>query len=217
MPDSSDLKGRKLYRSYVNRMIGGVCGGIAEYFHIDPTLVRLVWVTIALFGGIGIIVYLISLVIIPNNPDQVPNKEGEKLFTNKSLFWGSLFIIVGVVLLLRQFDFFYNVNFLDIPWKSMWAIILIIIGIFLLYNKKILEHPEKAKGFFKKKLYRSSDQKMISGVCGGIAEYFEIDVSIIRILWTVGTIASLGIGIIVYIGMVFIFPERTENMNDNGI
>jgi phage shock protein C len=217
MPASSDFKGRKLYRSHVNRMIGGVCGGIAEYFHIDPTLVRLIWVTIALFGGIGVIVYLVSLIIIPNNPDQVPNKEGEKLFSNKSLFWGALFIVVGLFLLLRQFDFFYQFNLFNISWKSIWAIILIIIGIFLLYNKKLLEHPEKSGGIFKKKFYRSDTQKMISGVCGGIAEYFKIDVSIVRILWTVGTIASIGIGIIVYIGMVFIFPEKSENVNNNGV
>jgi phage shock protein C len=80
-----------------------------------------------------------------------------------------------------------------------------------------LNYHEKSEGLFKKKYYRSPDQKMISGVCGGIAEYFEIDASIVRILWTVGTIASVGIGVIVYIGMVFMFPERSENINDNGV
>jgi phage shock protein C len=217
MPGSSDLKERKLYRSQVNRMLGGVCGGIAEYFNIDPTLIRLIWVTLALFGGIGIIVYLISLFIIPNNPEQVPNEEKEKLFTNKSLFWGAIFVISGLFLLLKQLDFFYTFDFLDIPWRSLWAVILIIIGIFLIYNKKRAEAESEGDDFFKKKLYRSNSQKMISGVCGGIAEYFEIDVSIVRILWAIGSIASAGIGIIVYIGMVFIFPERSEEVNDNGI
>lgn len=60
---------RKLYRSPTERMIGGVCGGIGEYFNIDPTLVRLLFVTGTLFGGpIGPIAYLIFLVVVPEAP-----------------------------------------------------------------------------------------------------------------------------------------------------
>ena len=49
---------------------------------------------------------------------------------------------------------------------------------------------------------------MISGVCGGLAEYFEIDVSIVRVLWVVGTLLSVGFGILVYIVMLIVFPEK---------
>lgn len=47
-------------------MLCGVCGGIAEYFNIDPTLVRLVWVLITLMGGAGILAYIIAAIIIPD-------------------------------------------------------------------------------------------------------------------------------------------------------
>ena len=47
-------------------MLCGVCGGIAEYFGIDPTLVRLVWVIITLMGGAGILAYIIAAIIIPD-------------------------------------------------------------------------------------------------------------------------------------------------------
>ena len=57
---------KKLYKSAVNRMLCGVCGGIAEYFNIDPTLVRLVWVIITLMGGAGILAYIIAAIIIPD-------------------------------------------------------------------------------------------------------------------------------------------------------
>ena len=57
---------KKLYKSSVNRMLCGVCGGIAEYFDIDPTLVRLVWVIITLMGGAGILAYIIAAIIIPD-------------------------------------------------------------------------------------------------------------------------------------------------------
>lgn len=58
---------KKLYRSRKEKMICGVCGGIAEYFNIDPTIIRLAW---ALFGltGSGILVYFIAAVIIPDEP-----------------------------------------------------------------------------------------------------------------------------------------------------
>ncbi|SKA95073.1 phage shock protein C (PspC) family protein [Caloramator quimbayensis] len=57
---------KKLYRSRKDRMIAGVCGGIAEYFDIDPTLVRLFWVFAVLLGGSGILAYIICAIVIPN-------------------------------------------------------------------------------------------------------------------------------------------------------
>lgn len=60
---------RRLYRSRTERMIGGVCGGIGEYFSIDPTLVRLLFVIGTLFGGpMGPIAYLIFLIVVPEAP-----------------------------------------------------------------------------------------------------------------------------------------------------
>ena len=60
-------KVKKLLRSKKNRMIAGVCGGIAEYYGIDPTLVRLLWVTATVLTGIfpGILIYIIAMIIIP--------------------------------------------------------------------------------------------------------------------------------------------------------
>ena len=58
---------KRLYRSVSNRMLSGVCGGIGEYFQIDPTLVRLLWVIFSI-GGPGLLVYLIGIAIIPSEP-----------------------------------------------------------------------------------------------------------------------------------------------------
>lgn len=62
------MQTRKLYRSRTDRMIGGVCGGIADYFGIDPTLVRLGFVAAALLGGPGLLIYLILWIVTPENP-----------------------------------------------------------------------------------------------------------------------------------------------------
>lgn len=59
------MMNNRLYKSRENRMLGGVCGGIAEFFNIDPTLVRLGWVLFCALGGSGIIAYIIAAIIIP--------------------------------------------------------------------------------------------------------------------------------------------------------
>ena len=59
-----------------------------------------------------------------------------------------------------------------------------------------------------KKLYRSKKEKMIAGVCGGIAEYFKMDPTIIRLLWVVGTLVFFGAGIIAYLIAWIIVPEK---------
>lgn len=55
---------KKLYRSKKNRVIAGVCGGIGEYFEVDPTIIRLAWILFA-FSGAGILAYIIAFLIIP--------------------------------------------------------------------------------------------------------------------------------------------------------
>ena len=60
---------KRLYRSRENRMLGGICGGIAEYFNIDPTLVRLGWVMFCALGGSGFIAYIIAAIIMPEQPE----------------------------------------------------------------------------------------------------------------------------------------------------
>ena len=60
---------KRLNKSNDNRMIDGVCGGIAEYFDIDPTLVRLGWVMFCALGGSDILVYIIAAVVIPRRPE----------------------------------------------------------------------------------------------------------------------------------------------------
>ncbi len=60
---------RKLYLSNTNRKIAGVCGGIGEFFGIDSTLVRLAFLLAFLFGGSGLIVYLVFWAIVPRSPE----------------------------------------------------------------------------------------------------------------------------------------------------
>jgi phage shock protein C len=68
-----DYKEKRLYRSNKSHMLCGVCGGIAEYFEIDPTLVRLAWVILSCFAGSGLLVYIVAAIVIP----KADNEENE--------------------------------------------------------------------------------------------------------------------------------------------
>lgn len=59
------MENKRLYRSTTNCMLAGVCGGIAEYFNIAPTLIRLAWVLFCALGGSGVLAYIIAAIIIP--------------------------------------------------------------------------------------------------------------------------------------------------------
>lgn len=60
---------KRLYRSRTERMLGGVAGGLAQYFSIDPSLVRLLWVIVGLWAGFGLLAYIIAWIIIPEEPE----------------------------------------------------------------------------------------------------------------------------------------------------
>nr|WP_295763799.1 PspC domain-containing protein [uncultured Oscillibacter sp.] len=59
---------KRLYKIDQGKMVDGVCGGIAQYFGLDPTLVRLAWVLFCAMGGSGVLAYIVAAVIIPRDP-----------------------------------------------------------------------------------------------------------------------------------------------------
>jgi phage shock protein C len=59
---------RKLYRSKTNRKLAGVCGGLAQYFNVDATLIRVLFVLLAVFGGSGLVLYVAMWIIVPKEP-----------------------------------------------------------------------------------------------------------------------------------------------------
>ena len=113
---------KRLYRSRKNSVIAGVCGGLGEYFDIDPTIIRIIAVILALAKGIGLLAYIIAWIIIPQRGEGevVEEKSGAHKYLP-----GLILILLGLVFLLENF----------IPWLSfgmLWPLILVAIGIALL-------------------------------------------------------------------------------------
>lgn len=139
---------RKLYRSETNRVLAGVAGGLGEYFGIDPILIRLVLVLTTIFGGSGILIYLVLWILIPNENDVDKNSEdtikqnAEELKTKARAFaqefkgmsredhprswFGFLVIIIGLLFL------FDNLGFLQ--FHLFWPLLLIALGFFLVFK-----------------------------------------------------------------------------------
>jgi phage shock protein C len=145
---------KKLYRSRSQIMLGGVCGGLAEYFDVDVTIVRLLWVVAFFAGGAGFLAYLVAWVIIPQPPyGQDPEKktkflEGnheeaetvcdagypedlhheayeEKSLQEKNRLIGLILVILGVYILAGRFFPRYLL-------MQYWPVALIIAGVFFL-------------------------------------------------------------------------------------
>lgn len=135
---------RRLYRSRVDKKIAGVCGGLGEYFRVDPTLIRLLVVLIGFFTAVLpiLIAYLIAAIIIPVNPMH------------------------------KSFE-----------------------------------------GY--KKLYRSRKNKIVAGICAGIAEFFKMDPTIIRLIFVfLMIITAIVPMLLTYIIAWIIIPENPASFID---
>jgi phage shock protein PspC (stress-responsive transcriptional regulator) len=202
---------KKLFRSKSDKFLGGVCGGLADYFQIDSNLIRVLFVILAFAGGAAIILYIAALIIIPENPAQEDNQR-KKMDTG--LLIGIVLIVIGAMLLLKELGLFFHFHYFDFSFSVVWGVLLVGIGLFLLFQSgkaKPADGPEETyheKVSTGKKLHRSSSDRMLAGVCGGIGTYFAVDSSLIRLGWVFATVFSGGIGLLVYIIMIIIVPEE---------
>jgi phage shock protein C len=141
------MNNKKIYRSEKNKIIFGVCGGLAEYFEVDPLLIRIFFVLFSLSGGTGIFLYIILAILMPKENDKTEinkdNLEVEAKKRTKQLAkelkennsWikdarnilGLFIILIGLNML---FSNLFNINIFSwISWGIIWAVIIIFIGI----------------------------------------------------------------------------------------
>ncbi len=212
---------RKLYKSRRDRMIDGVCGGIAEYFDVDPTIVRIVWILVTLMGGTGLVLYIAGMIIIPANPDTnaVPTGSTSPVLSgDRRRFWGVMLILAGATFLLINLGWYAGFHWWTFSRSVLLPVLLIGVGGFLMFihsrrGQEIPSAPGAPEGAPAsavqfKELRRSVKDKKLFGVCGGIAAYFNVDSTIVRILYICLVIASFGWGLLLYIILVLLMPEE---------
>jgi phage shock protein C len=149
---------KKLFRSYKDKMLAGVAGGLAEYFAIDPTLVRIIFVVSLFAGGAGVVAYIILWIVVPEEPyafatpgPQTDTKSGEESGSipddtvrptqqqyyqamteqkhKRSSILGIILVVIGLLFLLD--NFIPRIHFGD-----FWPLLLVAVGVGLLLNAR---------------------------------------------------------------------------------
>ena len=198
---------KKLYRSAKDRMISGVCGGMADYFNIDPTIVRIIWVLLFFTGGAGLLLYIAALIIVPLDPDSVPVKR-ESAGDSKAV-WGIILVVIGIILLIGRYGWCFSPWGFGAGWHIVGPILLILAGLALIFTLgRTVKTEAEDKETSAKRLYRISEGRMFLGIAGGCGEYFNIDPTIARLFWAIFIIVSGGLGLLVYFVLYFILPEK---------
>lgn len=135
---------KKLYRSRKDKIIGGVCGGLGKYFEVDPVLIRVLFIFLAFFHGSGLILYLLLLIIVPQEPivfdqeidetkldkevqsEPVPVETPVKKTDAKKIF-GIILLVLGTIFLLDNL-------FPAFDLEIIFPLILIFAGLYLIFE-----------------------------------------------------------------------------------
>lgn len=139
---------RRLERSRTNRVIAGVCGGLGDYLDIDATFVRVAMVVLTFVGGVGILVYIVLLVLMPlpgespmfgpstgaaapsdtaaTTPAVVDPESAER----RRYAVGILLVAVGAIFFLGNLGLFRGLD-----WKYIWPLVIIALGVFLIAQR----------------------------------------------------------------------------------
>lgn len=145
---------RRLYRSEKDRIIAGVAGGLGDYFEIDPTFIRIIFVALAISGGVGIGIYILCWIFIPSESmagksfDETVTHSAEEVkqkaeawaeglrhnrpYRRDQEVWAMVIILLGIIFLL--------INFNVLSWSiigRLWPLVLILIG------WRVLSRPRK--------------------------------------------------------------------------
>lgn len=148
---TSEFQG--LYRSETNRVIAGVAGGLGEYFNLDATIIRILFVLLTVFGGSGLVIYIVLWLIIPeknsrpkDSKDAIRDniedmKETTQSFAhsirtggdnkdNSRFWWAIIIIVLGFLFLLNNYGLLEPIDF-----EKLWPLALIIFGLAILLKK----------------------------------------------------------------------------------
>jgi len=128
---------KRLYRSRVDCKIGGVCGGLGEYFAIDPTIIRIIAILLIFADGIGILAYVIAWIVMSKRPlamegEVIPEEkapaEGKSQWN--TLLPGIILVVVGALFLLKNMYWWFDF------WDFLWPSVLIVVGLLLILSRR---------------------------------------------------------------------------------
>lgn len=229
-----------LFRHPTDKLIGGVCGGLADYVRWDPVLVRIIWLVATIMtGGGGLLAYFVLWALLPVGTTVSGQVQPAAIELNER----NLSRAAVVMITLGGLWLLSNVGILPWMWNVLWFVLgtffwpalLIGIGYLLLRNtgavnwrfdlNNVQEQfrsrvnqvkvPGKENLSSKLKdvwmqvpLKRSRTDRLLMGLCGGISHSTGLDANLVRLVWAAFSIGSIGMGVLLYVGLSLLLPEE---------
>lgn len=187
------------------KFLMGVCAALGNYAGINPVFMRVIFlISFILFGQSILLIYAALGILLPHkeNLNEIYDNNANKLTSNLLLV---LFVIIMFLLQIKYLSLKEIFVFLNEHIDAFSLLVLSIALIINGYHKVSLGMSQSNY-----KLLRRSEKKIISGVCGGFAEYLDINPNLMRIIWIIFGISSLGLAIIIYIVLTLIIPTKEE-------
>ncbi|MFA5804863.1 MAG: PspC domain-containing protein [Melioribacteraceae bacterium] len=198
---------KKFSRSKNNVVLTGVFAGIADYLKMEPANIRVIALLTLLFGGWSVVAYLITASLIPVDKNPIPLSQPEIISLRKENFKtviSGLLILFGFYFALRIIGITGSSRIFILPNDFIFPLTAFAIGIYFLIIK-----PSKAEIILSgqpEKLFRSRADRKLTGVCGGLAKYIGIDATVLRIIFILAALLTLGIFTSLYLILVAFIP-----------
>ena len=196
----------KIERSHSNVIVSGLCAGIAGYAKIEPAYIRLFAVLSMLFGLWGPAAYIIASYLIPAAQADTILPDAELKQQRKENFrtvLAGIMMLGGFYLGFVRLGYFSSGRVFILPNGFMFPFIAIVIGVYYIIIKEEYNNDLEIAAV---KFLRSRKDRRFLGVCGGIAEYLDVETTTVRILFVLITMLTLGLFAIIY----FLFALLTK-------
>lgn len=210
---------RRLYRSRANRSLAGVCGGLAERLGVDSALVRIPWLlSVPLTGGLTLLLYVVLVAAIPEETpsDRVarPTRRSDswhRAQNSRTLTAALILLLAGLLLTMESLGLL-PLRVSEVGrrlWSLAWPLSLAGLGLGLLawVNRRRIPWVRLQRIGQRLPMRRSQRQRMVAGVCGGVAEQLGVDPLLVRLAWGVLTVVVLGVvGVLLYAAAALLLP-----------
>jgi phage shock protein PspC (stress-responsive transcriptional regulator) len=227
MPSTTSTQNESKHwkKSRSNRVIDGVCAGLAEHLNVDPALVRIGWLMAVLFHGLGLIAYIAAMILVPASDQEVKDPSLKKK-RSAPLIVGMILIAFAFLLILRELPWYHewfrfrSFPFVPYHWMGfrydLWPVLLIAAGIgYLVYAIRSSEKGETDQSDSKnreaKRWFRSETDRKIGGVCGGLAKLYRVDPMILRVIVAAVALAThVVLWLVVYLILMVVLPVESD-------
>lgn len=167
---------RRLQKDNSNRILNGVAAGLAEYFHLDVSIVRFFFIVLTFFNLISVFLYCAFVVFFPSDLEELDDTDPVDSVTNHLAIAASILVICGATIVLFIIDIPIFIPLWSLSFLASLAIIALSLGLFCAY----LIYTKNTVDFERDKFVRSNSNKVVSGVIGGLSEQLFIDPTVLR-------------------------------------